>query len=78
MGKPVSCQNTTLSGLFRLLQSMVVCGTLVVLTGCGGHPKGVLTPVADSMPATSRVDMLITTTRGRSEVPGEMFTGERA
>ncbi|WP_164824539.1 alpha/beta hydrolase [Sinorhizobium meliloti] len=79
MGKQVTGQNrrTIHSGLFRPLQSIVVCGMLVV-AGCGGHPKGVLTPVADSMPATSRVDMLITTTRGRSKVPGEMFTGERA
>ena len=37
-----------------------------------------LTPVADTLPDTSRVEMLIATTRGRSEVPGEMYSGERA
>lgn len=57
---------------------MVVCGTLVFAGGCEGRPKGVLTPVADSAPTSRKVDMLITTTRGRSDVPGEMFTGERA
>ncbi|MDW9925126.1 esterase, partial [Sinorhizobium meliloti] len=60
------------------LQRAALCLAFVVLSGCGGHPKGVLTPVAEGTPATSRVDMLITTTRGRSEVAGEMFTGERA
>ncbi|WP_337764402.1 alpha/beta hydrolase, partial [Sinorhizobium meliloti] len=60
------------------LQRAALCLAFVVLSGCGGHPKGVLTPVAEGTPATSRVDMLITTTRGRSKVPGEMFTGERA
>ncbi|WP_371259071.1 alpha/beta hydrolase [Ensifer sp. BR816] len=50
----------------------------MVVAGCGGHPKGVLTPVADTSPESSRVNMLITTTRDRSAIPGEMFTGERA
>jgi len=51
---------------------------LLVPAGCGGHPKAVLTPVADTVPGSDRVNMLIATTRNRSEVPGEMFTGERA
>ncbi|OCP35344.1 alpha/beta hydrolase [Ensifer sp. LC163] len=54
-------------------------GILVfVLAACGGHPKGVLTPVADTAPDSSRVNMLITTTRSRSANPGEMYSGERA
>ncbi len=60
------------------LQRMYLCFALVLLAGCGGHPKDVLTPVADTVPDTSRVDMLVATTRARSTVPGEMFTGERA
>ncbi|WP_074072441.1 alpha/beta hydrolase [Rhizobium gallicum] len=60
------------------LQRIFVCGMIVFLAGCGGHPKGVLTPVADTSPKSSRVDMLVTTTRSRSANPGEMFTGERA
>jgi len=55
-----------------------LCLTLIVVSGCGGHPKGVLTPVAETQTDASRVDMLITTTRDRSQVPGEMFSGERA
>jgi esterase/lipase superfamily enzyme len=37
----------------------------------------VLAPVADSAPGTSRVEMLVATTRNPSQDPGEMFTGER-
>lgn len=56
-----------------------VIGVLVILLpGCGGHPKDVLTPVADTSPQSPKVDMLIATTRSRSTVPGEMFNGERA
>ncbi|WP_183607714.1 MULTISPECIES: alpha/beta hydrolase [Rhizobium] len=50
----------------------------MVLNGCGGHPKGVLTPVADTSVKSTKVNMLIATTRSRSAIPGEMFTGERA
>ena len=57
---------------------LVLFAVLVLPAGCGGHPKGVLTPVADTSPDSSRVSMLIATTRGRSEHAGEMFTGERA
>ncbi|MCV9966884.1 alpha/beta hydrolase [Pararhizobium sp. BT-229] len=57
---------------------MLVCGILAVASGCGGHPKDVLTPVADTAPQSNKVDMLIATTRARSTVPGQMFTGERA
>jgi esterase/lipase superfamily enzyme len=69
--------------LFRLMTAgpirrLLPCLALVVLAGCGGHPKNVLFPVADTVPNTSRVDMLVATTRARSTVSGEMFTGERA
>ncbi|MEK1930621.1 MAG: esterase, partial [Pararhizobium sp.] len=57
---------------------LLLCLAMVVSPGCGGHPKAVLTPVADTVPDSDRVNMLIATTRGRSEVPGEMFTGERS
>jgi esterase/lipase superfamily enzyme len=60
------------------LQQVVVCLVFILLAGCGGHPKDVLTPVADTVPDTSRVEMLVATTRAKSTVPGEMFTGERA
>lgn len=60
------------------LRWFVACAVLLVLSGCGGHPKDVLTPVAETSPKAAKVDMLITTTRSKSRVPGEMFTGERA
>lgn len=57
---------------------LVACMVIAALAGCGGHAKNVLVPVADSAPNATRVDMLVTTTRSRSTVKGEMFTGERA
>jgi esterase/lipase superfamily enzyme len=51
---------------------------VAILPGCGGHPKDVLTPVAQTSPKAAKVEMLITTTRSKSTVPGEMFSGERA
>ncbi|CAN7515698.1 alpha/beta hydrolase [Pararhizobium sp. LjRoot255] len=51
---------------------------LAIVSGCGGHPKDVMTPVADTAPQSHKVDMLIATTRSQSTVPGQMFTGERA
>lgn len=60
----------------RLFTVLVGFGLLV--SGCGGHPKGVLTPVADTEPQSHRVEMLIATTRSPSDIRGEMFTGERA
>jgi esterase/lipase superfamily enzyme len=57
---------------------LVFVAMLISLSGCGGHPKGVLTPVADTSAKSTKVNMLIATTRSRSAVPGEMFSGERA
>lgn len=56
--------------------SLVLVG---LLAGCGGRPKDVLLPVAVTapIPGSSTVDMMVATTRQRSTVPGEIFTGER-
>lgn len=54
---------------------MLVCA---LLAGCGGHPKNVMTPVADTAAQSTKVEMLVTTTRSRSTIKGEMFNGERA
>jgi esterase/lipase superfamily enzyme len=48
------------------------------ISGCGGHPKGVLSPVENTSTGASKITMLVATTRSRSDVRGEMFTGERA
>ncbi|MBY5457646.1 alpha/beta hydrolase [Rhizobium beringeri] len=61
-------------GLKWISALMLVCA----LAGCGGHAKNVLIPVADSAPNATKVDMLVATTRSRSTIQGEMFTGERA
>jgi esterase/lipase superfamily enzyme len=60
------------------IQSILLASILsVVLSGCAGRPKNVLLSVADTSPSSSKVEMLVATTRGRSANPGEMFTGER-
>lgn len=60
------------------LRWAALLAVLSMLPACGGHPKDVLSPVADTAPQSPKVDMLIATTRSRSTVPGEMFNGERA
>ena len=55
----------------------VALGLSLALMACASRPTNVLSPVADTVPSTSRIAMLVTTTRARSEKPGEMFTGER-
>ncbi|KZS52446.1 alpha/beta hydrolase [Rhizobium anhuiense] len=50
----------------------------LLLTSCG-HPGGVMTPVSiSSTPPTSRVDMLVATTREPSGSPATLFNGERS
>jgi esterase/lipase superfamily enzyme len=50
---------------------------VIALAGCAGRPHGVLTPTHARAPGTSVVDMLVVTTRGPSDSPGELFSGER-
>src|SRR6185437_14030433 len=52
----------------------------LALGACAGRPaQGVLAPVARSAEGTSRVNVLVATTRQRSTTDsGEMFNGERA
>nr|WP_244598606.1 alpha/beta hydrolase [Rhizobium tubonense] len=49
-----------------------------MLSACGGRAVNVLGPVAETSPNASKVEMLVTTTRAPSLVPGEMYSGERA
>jgi esterase/lipase superfamily enzyme len=57
----------------------ILCLTISV-GACAGRPsQGVLMPVIQAAEGTSRVDMLVATTRQRSiDDAGEMFNGERA
>ena len=56
-----------------------ILATLLALPACAGRPTGVLLPVADTgtIPGTSRVDMLVATTRKSATAPGILFSGER-
>ena len=56
----------------------MVVSSLVLLAACAGKPTAVLSPVVETAPGASKVQMLVVTTRMRSENAGEMFTGERA
>ena len=58
----------------KLVLAALVAGPLAA---CASHPTGVLRPVAAS-PSASQVEMLVATTRDRSDNPGEMFDGDRA
>lgn len=62
------------------LLTAAVIGLALALGACAGRPlQGVLVPDAQSAEGTSRVDMLVATTRQRATADaGEMFNGERA
>ncbi|GJD47538.1 hypothetical protein OPKNFCMD_0246 [Methylobacterium crusticola] len=47
------------------------------LGACAGTPRGVLAPVAATVPGASRVDILVATTRKEAATAGEMYSGER-
>ncbi len=49
-----------------------------MLAGCAGRPEGVLVPIGETLsPGTSKVNLLVATTRRPSESPGILFSGER-
>ncbi len=50
----------------------------VLLNGCADHARGVMMPVAADAPGTSRVDVVVATTRMRDASGGIMFNGKRA
>ncbi|TCL67153.1 alpha/beta hydrolase [Rhizobium sp. BK251] len=57
----------------------IVLAALMLLTACS-HPTGVMTPVSltATTPKTSRVDMLVATTRQPTGNPATLFNGERS
>jgi len=64
----------------RIVAVGLAVGCSLVIGGCSSRPiQGVLIPQANSAPGTSRVPVLVATTRERStDDPGAMFNGERA
>jgi esterase/lipase superfamily enzyme len=54
----------------------VILGS-ALLAGCAGDVKGVLAPVAEGAPGTSKVTMLVATTRSPDPDAGVLFSGER-
>jgi len=49
-----------------------------LLTGCASRPEGVLVPIGDTAsPGTTKVNLVVATTRRPSDNPGILFSGER-
>ncbi|NKL62032.1 alpha/beta hydrolase [Rhizobium beringeri] len=49
----------------------------MVLAGCGGRPVGVMQAAGTVAPGTSKVDLLVATTRAADDNPAVLFSGER-
>ena len=59
------------------LRSFSAGAVALLLAGCAGDVKGVLLPVSSSASDTSKVAMLVATTRAPDEDAGVLFSGER-
>ena len=60
-----------------MLQKAVLIMLAGGLAACAGRPEDVMAPVMSTAPGTSRVDMIVATTRRPAPSPGELFSGER-
>ncbi|PDT28694.1 esterase [Rhizobium sp. L9] len=49
----------------------------IMLAGCGGRPVGVMQAAGTVPPGTSKVDLLVATTRAADDNPAVLFSGER-
>ncbi|MBX4862587.1 alpha/beta hydrolase [Rhizobium sophorae] len=49
----------------------------MVFAGCGGRPVGVMQAAGIAAPGTSKVDLLVATTRAADDNPAVLFSGER-
>lgn len=65
------------NGPVRLSRWFGAVLVVALLAGCAGRPEGVLIPTTERAAGTSRVDVLVATTRRPSEEPGILFSGER-
>ncbi|MGO4174935.1 alpha/beta hydrolase [Bosea sp. TAF32] len=59
------------------LRSFSAGAAALLLAGCAGDVKGVLLPVSSAATDTSKVTMLVATTRAPDEDAGILFSGER-
>jgi esterase/lipase superfamily enzyme len=50
---------------------------MMALSGCGGRPVGVMQAAGTAAPGTSKVDLLVATTRAADDNPAVLFSGER-
>ena len=69
-----------MSGSWVSLRAVLVAALVsAAVSACAGRPTGVLRPIAgaESVPGTSRVEMLVATTRKSVADPGSLFSGER-
>ncbi|MGO8074800.1 alpha/beta hydrolase [Rhizobium leguminosarum] len=62
-------------GLPAALTGLLVA--TMVLAGCGGRPVGVMQAAGTAAPGTSKVDLLVATTRAADDNPAVLFSGER-
>ncbi|MBB4101561.1 esterase/lipase superfamily enzyme [Rhizobium borbori] len=66
-----------LRGFGRGARIMVMVAATLFLAACGGRPIGVMQPEAVNAPGTSKVDLLVATTRAPAADPAVLFSGER-
>ena len=71
---PIRRKNSPISAARRGFAAVAVS---VFVAGCAGDVKGVLAPVASTVPGTSKVTMLVATTRAADPDAGVLFSGER-
>ena len=71
---PISRKDLLMPAIRRLCAAAVAA---VFVAGCAGDVKGVLTPVVSTVPGTSKVTMLVATTRAADPDAGVLFSGER-
>jgi esterase/lipase superfamily enzyme len=69
--------NTAKSAATRHWHSVPVIVLLVLLTACASLPEGVLVPLQTDVTGTSKVPILVATTRAPSDNPGLLYSGER-
>lgn len=71
---PISRKDLPIQAARRIA---AVAAVSVFVAGCAGDVKGVLAPVASTVPGTSKVTMLVATTRAADPDAGVLYSGER-